>query len=81
LSVPEVLEHPQIIERKLIQEFDSSILTSGRLRVTRSGFSTSSGLPSANCEPPKLGAHTRCILAEIGVEALELEQLADEGVI
>lgn len=81
LSVPEVLEHPQIVSRQLIQEFASDILDSGQLRVTRAGFTCSSGLPGVTTVPPTLGEHTAEVLQSIGISDKQLSDLAKARVI
>lgn len=81
LSVPEVLAHPQIASRQLIQNFASDILESGQLRVTRAGFTCSSGLPGVSNVPPTLGQHTAEVLQSIGLDAAQLSDLARARVI
>lgn len=81
LSVPEILEHPQIKSRSFIQEFKSSILESGIFRVTRAGFKLSDCEPTARSTPPELGADTAEILARLDIHADKLSSLKAEGVI
>ena len=81
LSVPEILEHPQIQDRGLIQEFESDILQSGILRITRTGFKLSDCEPMARSTPPELGASTAEILAELDIAEDRLSSLRSEGVI
>jgi CoA:oxalate CoA-transferase len=81
LSVPEILEHPQIKSRSFIQEFKSSILESGIFRVTRAGFKLSDCEPTARSTPPELGADTAEILARLDIDADKLSSLKAEGVI
>lgn len=81
LSVPEILEHPQVKSRGLIQEFNSDILESGIFRITRAGFKLSDCEPTARSTPPPLGADTADILAGLSIDADKLSSLRDEGVI
>lgn len=81
LSVPEVLAHQQVEARQLIQSFDTTILEDRPLRVTRAGFRSSAGVPSASTPPPTLGQHTTKVLDELGLSEAEIEALANSGVI
>ncbi len=46
LDVPAVLEHPQIVERRLVHQFDNVPGVRKKVRVVRSGFRLASGDPS-----------------------------------
>ncbi len=81
LSVPEVLEHPQIIERHLIQRFESDFTDSGSLSVTRAGFTCNDTLSSASGCPPRLGEHTEELLSELGLSKDSLVALKAKGIV
>ena len=74
LSIPEVLQHPQIEERRLIQVLPSEAMESGEISVVRSGYRFSDCEPAATTAPPALGVHTAEIFGEIGVSADELSE-------
>jgi len=66
LSVPDVLDHPQIRERGLVRIFDDVEGVDRPVRVVRSGFRLGSGDPGPKSPPPALGADTDDILAGLG---------------
>ena len=68
LSIPEVLEHPQIISRELIEKFSSAPGVDREIAVVRTGFHLSSGNPGPATPPPTLGADTDTILEELSYD-------------
>jgi crotonobetainyl-CoA:carnitine CoA-transferase CaiB-like acyl-CoA transferase len=81
LTVPQVLDHPQVQSRNLIQQIDSDILPGGFVRVTRAGYTMADGEPGVSSAPPGLGEHTADILAEVAVDAQRLAELKALGVV
>jgi CoA:oxalate CoA-transferase len=81
LSIPQVLEHPQVLHRGLIQQFDVENATAKPLRVTRGGFTLSDYDPIPASPPPQLGEHTDEVLSELGFTAQELLEFRDQGAI
>ena len=81
LSIPEVLEHPQIIGRKVIEKFSSVPGIDREIAVVRSGFHLASGNPGPAAPPPALGADTDIILEELGYNKEATAKLRTEGVI
>jgi crotonobetainyl-CoA:carnitine CoA-transferase CaiB-like acyl-CoA transferase len=81
LDVPSVLEHPQIVERGLLQTFDDVPNVEKPVSVVRSGFRLASGDPAPDAPPPALGADTRDVLAELGYSASDIDALARKGAI
>jgi crotonobetainyl-CoA:carnitine CoA-transferase CaiB-like acyl-CoA transferase len=81
LEVPEVLQHPQIVERMLLHTFEQVPNVDRAVTVARSGFRLGSGDPAPASAPPALGADTERLLAEIGYSKSEIEQLARDQVI
>ncbi|HET8563546.1 MAG TPA: CoA transferase [Candidatus Binatia bacterium] len=81
LSVPEVLEHPQVIERGLITRFQVAPGVDREIAVVRSGFRLASGDPGPATPPPSLGADTESILAELGYDRGAVAKLRKDGVV
>ncbi len=81
LSVPEVLEHPQVRHRDLLQHFAVVPGVDRPVTVVRGGFKLSDGRPAVSTPPPALGADTESVLREIGYDAAEIARLREEGAI
>jgi crotonobetainyl-CoA:carnitine CoA-transferase CaiB-like acyl-CoA transferase len=81
LDVPAVLQHPQVVERKLVKTFDGVPDVDRPVRVVRCGFRLASGDPQPRTAPPALGADTDALLAELGFSQQEVAELAREGAI
>jgi crotonobetainyl-CoA:carnitine CoA-transferase CaiB-like acyl-CoA transferase len=80
LSVPEVLEHPQVVERRLVQTVNATISGGIKpIRVVRSGFKLGTGDPRPALPPPQLGEHTAALLDELGYSSHEMAQLHEAG--
>lgn len=74
LTVPQVLSHPQVEQRELIQRV-------GDIRVARSGFRMGDSQPSASCPPPELGEHNSAVFEALGLDAADLARLQEAGAI
>jgi CoA:oxalate CoA-transferase len=81
LSIPEVLAHPQIIERNLLKRFDSMAGVERAISVVRSGFRLATGDPQPATPPPSLGADTDEILRELGYDKDAITKLRADGAI
>jgi crotonobetainyl-CoA:carnitine CoA-transferase CaiB-like acyl-CoA transferase len=81
LDVPSVLEHPQIVERALLQSFDNVPGVDKNISVVRSGFRLRSGDPHPASPPPALGADTASLLAELGYSETDIETLSRDKAI
>ena len=81
MSVPEALAHPQVADRGLLAEFGDVPGVDRAVRVLRPGVKMDGAPPEVAAGPPALGADTGAVLGEIGIDAGELERLAEEGVI
>lgn len=81
LSVPDVLEHPQICERDLVRTFEQVEGVDRPVRVVRAGFRLRSGDPGPETPPPALGADTDDILAGLGLAPEAIAALRKEHVL
>src|SRR4051812_4498792 len=81
LDVPAVLEHPQIVGRSLLSTFDDVPEAGRTVSVVRSGFRLARGDPAPASPPPKLGADTARLLAELGYSESDIEALARDNAI
>jgi formyl-CoA transferase len=81
LSVPQILDHPQIRDRGLVADFEDVEGVDREIRVVRTGFKLSGQAPRVDRPPPRLGAHNREVYGELGVSSEELQRLEGEGVL
>jgi CoA:oxalate CoA-transferase len=81
LSVPEALDHPQLMERGFLVPLEAKQWLGRDIRVCRAGFRLASGDPGTSLPPPELGAHTREVLAGLGFQESEIDALAAAGAI
>lgn len=81
LSVPEVLEHPQISARGLIKKFPAAPGVDREVAVVRSGFRLATGNPAPGTPPPLLGADNETILAELGYDRDTVAKLKRDGIV
>jgi crotonobetainyl-CoA:carnitine CoA-transferase CaiB-like acyl-CoA transferase len=81
LDVPQVLEHPQVVERGLIHRFDQVPDVDRPVSVVRAGFRLASGDPAPASAPPALGADTERLLGELGYSKSDIEQFTRDKVI
>lgn len=83
MSVPEILAHPHLSERRFIRELQVADAAAGSApqRVTRAGFRISDGDAAPQTPAPTLSQHTHTQLAALGYSAAEIAELQREGVI
>jgi crotonobetainyl-CoA:carnitine CoA-transferase CaiB-like acyl-CoA transferase len=77
-TIEEVIAHPQIVEREVMQSVQTQY---GMLRLMGSGFQMAHGGGHLDTAPPELGADTDEILANIGYDAAAIAKLRSDGVI
>ncbi|MEC7243341.1 MAG: CaiB/BaiF CoA-transferase family protein [Pseudomonadota bacterium] len=77
-SVPEVLTHPQLADRGLLQ---AHRIGTENLHLVGIGAKLDGIAPSVDSPPPTLGAHTNDILTELGYNNDQISDLKKEGAI
>jgi CoA:oxalate CoA-transferase len=81
LTIPEILEHPQLEGRQLIKRFPNAHGTGRDISVTRPGFRLASKQPDVDTPPPKLGQDNADILGSLGYTQDQIESLRRQGAI
>ena len=77
-KIDEIVEHPQLAHRDVLQTVESSF---GTMKLVGAGFRLAHGSPGIDRPPPTLGEHTEEILAEAGYTPTEIESLAPRAVV
>jgi crotonobetainyl-CoA:carnitine CoA-transferase CaiB-like acyl-CoA transferase len=77
-KVEEIIDHPQVAARGVMQTVDSPY---GPLRLMGSGFQMAHGGGKLDTVGPALGAHTDAILTEIGFDDAAIAGLRERGVV
>lgn len=80
LSLPEILENPQLTGRQFVESLTTTGTNGEALRVTRPGFRLDEPL-SEPSSPPVLGSDTRAWLHELGRTDEQIDELMRKGVI
>ncbi|WP_171179521.1 CaiB/BaiF CoA-transferase family protein [Ruegeria sp. HKCCD8929] len=81
LTVPEVLEMPQVAERGFLNSY-SDVPGVGRdIWVATTGIKLDGASPTVDTPPPVLGEHNDMIWTELGLSLEELDELKKDGVI
>ncbi|MTI17528.1 CoA transferase [Rhodobacteraceae bacterium RKSG542] len=81
LSVPEILQHPQITERGILETFEKPKGVGRDISLLKTGIKLDGEAPSVDSPPPLLGADTNEILTELGYSPQQIETLRKEGAI
>ncbi|HEX3575102.1 MAG TPA: CoA transferase, partial [Rhodopila sp.] len=77
-TIEEIIDHPQIAARGVMQTVDSPY---GTLRLMGSGFQMAHGGGKLDTLAPEAGADTDAVLAEIGYDAPAIAGLRAEGIV
>lgn len=81
LTVPQVLELPQIADRGMLASFKDVPGADRDIRILRTGIKMDGKAPSVDAPPPVLGQDNEAILASLGLSNVEIKTLAEEGVL
>jgi crotonobetainyl-CoA:carnitine CoA-transferase CaiB-like acyl-CoA transferase len=77
-TIEEIVEHPQLAHRDVLQTVDSSF---GPMKLVGAGFRLAHGSPGIDRPPPGLGEHTDEILREAGYTAVEVARFRRDAVV
>jgi crotonobetainyl-CoA:carnitine CoA-transferase CaiB-like acyl-CoA transferase len=77
-KVEDIIDHPQVAARGVIQTVDS---LHGPLRLMGSGFQMAHGGGKLDTLAPEAGADTDAVLAELGYSAAEIEALRADAIV
>ncbi|WP_170476405.1 CaiB/BaiF CoA transferase family protein [Ruegeria arenilitoris] len=81
LTVPEVLEMPQVADRGFLREFENVPGVDRNIEVVTTGFKLDGRPPTVETPPPILGKHNSEIWEELGLTQNDLAELQKDGVI
>lgn len=81
LTVPQILAHPQIAARNLVQELPMEDAGIAAVKVVRAGFTLADSQPGARSAPPLLGADNAAVFGALGLGPEDLARLGDSGAI
>jgi len=80
-SVRQALAHPQVAQRGMVATFEAVPGVGRDIRVLRTGVKLDGQAPAVTSPPPRLGEHTRQILAEAGFDAAQVDAFEREGAV
>ncbi len=81
-TIPQVLEHPQLPHRSLIQTVPGSAAgLEAAMPIVTAGFDADVGGPTLDRPPPRLGEHTDEVLAEAGYAEADIAALREAGAV
>ncbi|WP_170604174.1 CaiB/BaiF CoA transferase family protein [Ruegeria arenilitoris] len=81
LTVPEVLEMPQVADRGFLREFENVPGVDRNIEVVTTGFKLDGRPLTVETPPPILGKHNSEIWEELGLTQNDLVELQKDGVI
>lgn len=81
LTVPQILAHPQIAARNLVQELEMENAGIASVKVVRAGYTLADSQPGARSAPPLLGNDNAAIFGELGLDSEEIARLGISGAI
>jgi CoA:oxalate CoA-transferase len=78
-SIPEVMQHPQVAHRKVIDTISGAEGVDRQIRLVTSGFTAGTDGPAITSPPPGKGQHTDAILLEAGYSEQDIAMLRSDG--
>ncbi|HQS96259.1 MAG: CoA transferase [Novosphingobium sp. 17-62-19] len=81
LTVPQILAHPQIAMRNLVQELPMEGAGIASVKVVRAGYTLADSQPGARSAPPLLGADNAAVFGALGIGPEDFARLKDSEVI
>ncbi|OSQ47587.1 CaiB/BaiF CoA transferase family protein [Marivita geojedonensis] len=81
MSVPDILDHPQVAGRAFVSRFDAVPGLDSSIDLVTLGAMVDGQRPTVDTPPPALGQDTDEILTALGYDRTDLETLRREGVI
>lgn len=81
LTIPQVLDTPQVADRGFITEFTQVPGADRDIQVVSTGIKLDGKAPVAATPPPRLGQDNENVWAELGLSSEDLRQLKEEGVL
>jgi crotonobetainyl-CoA:carnitine CoA-transferase CaiB-like acyl-CoA transferase len=78
-TIPEACEMPHLAGRELVHEFSGVLPEEARGRALNAGFLCDEDGPELSGPPPRLGQHTRDVLASLGYAAGEIDGMLKSG--
>lgn len=81
MSVPDILDHPQVAGRAFVSRFDAVPSLDSSIDLVTLGAMVDGQRPTVDTPPPALGQDTDEILTALGYDRTDLETLRREGVI
>lgn len=79
-DIVELVSDPQVDARELLVEA-YNLETESDVKVARLPLRTTDWIPDVGGRPPRIGEHSREVLAEHGLSETEIEELVDDGVV
>ena len=81
LTVPEVLDMPQVADRGFLNQFENVPGVGRDIQVATTGIKLDGEAPRVDTPPPILGQHNAEIWTALGLSANDLTQLHKDGAI
>lgn len=81
LTVPEILEMPQITDRGFLHRYENVPGVGRDIQLATTGIKIDGAAPTVSTPPPELGEHNDKIWGELGLSASDINKLKQDGVI
>ncbi|WGW04739.1 CaiB/BaiF CoA transferase family protein [Tropicibacter oceani] len=81
LTVPEVLEMPQVADRGFLKRYENVPGVGRDIQVATTGIKLDGAAPTVDDPPPMLGQHNDTVWAELGLSPDDVKTLKESGAI